>query len=145
LNEDSGSFVDGLFFRNDFDPATATRCSRLENEHVFEIIHLSFVAESLIVLWEQVGVWTDLKILSISSPLSLHVAPQVSLVTNVPSACKMIDFLKLIHVLEFAWPNQTGPEGIPGSTFAEPEAGCFECIDDAVVGVGRVVDPECQG
>jgi hypothetical protein len=109
LNQNSRTFVDALFFGNDSDStATARRCG-LEYVHVLVVVHLSFVAESLVVLREQISVGTNLEVLSVAPSLPLHISPQVALVTDVPSSSKMVNLLKLVHIFQFAGPDQTCP------------------------------------
>jgi hypothetical protein len=117
LHKVAWTLADGLLFGDDSDTSTTTGGCWLENIHFLEVVHFSFVAESFVVLWEQICIRTYFKVFAISSSLTLDVSPEVAFVTNVPCSSKMIYLLILIHILEFTWSNQASPQGIPGTAF----------------------------
>ena len=143
-NQISTPFIDFLLFANDSDSFSTTWARRLKDVHVFIIVQLSVIAPSLIVFWKEVSVWAYLEVFPMSPPLPLHIPPQVALVSNVPRPSEVIDLLKRVHVLEFAWSYQACPQTVPCRAIAQSKASKFESIYHTVVGVGRVIDPESQ-
>ena len=79
-----------------------------------------------------------------SPSLSLHIPPQVALVSNIPGSSEVIDLLKRVHVLEFAGSYKACPQTVPCRTIAQSKASELESINHTVVGVCRVIDPESQ-
>ena len=93
-----------LFLTYNPDTSSTTGTCWFHDVHVLVITHLSFIAPTLVVFWEQVSRRADLEVFSVPSPLALHVSPEVTFVTNVPGTSKMIQFLMRVHVLQLAWP-----------------------------------------
>jgi len=59
---------------------------------------------------------------------------------HVPSTCKMVYFLKLIHKFKFGRPNKASPKTIPTSSFRETESSGFNGIDYTIIGMGRAIN-----
>jgi hypothetical protein len=79
-----------------------------------------------------------------SSPLSLDIPPKVAFMANVPGPCKMINLLKLIHVPKLPRPNKPGPKAVPRSTVSESETSEFKCVNNAIIGMSRIIYSERQ-
>jgi len=79
-----------------------------------------------------------------STPLTLNISPKISFMTNVPGSCKMINLLKLIHVPKLTRTNQSGPKAVPRSTVSQSETSEFEGIDNAIIGMGRIINSKRQ-
>jgi len=134
-----------LLFANNSDASATTWPSRFHDIHILVITHFSLIAPSFVVFRKEIGCWANLKVFTMSPSLSLHVSPQVALVTNVPSSCKMVQFLKLIHVFELWWSYQTCPKAVPSCSIAKSEACKFKCIHNTIISMCRIVDFESQG
>jgi hypothetical protein len=142
-NQIAGALVDLLLFADDPYPFPATRAGWLEDVHVFEIVQLPFVAPPLVVFGEDVGRRAYFEVSTVPPPLPLSIPPQVTFVPNVPSPSEMINLLKRIHVLKLARPYQPSPQAVPSTAIAKSEACDFKSIDNAIVCVSRIIDPEC--
>ena len=80
-----------------------------------------------------------------STPLPLHISPQITFMSDVPSASEMINFLILVHVFQFRWSNQASPKAVPCTTFTDSKARYLKGIHHAVIGVCRIINLEGQG
>ena len=100
-NQVATAFIDLLLFAYNSDAFSATGASRFENVHVFVVVEFPLIAPTLVVFGEKVGIWTYLEIFAMSPSLSLYVPPQVTLMSDVPGSCEVVDFLKRVHILEF--------------------------------------------
>jgi hypothetical protein len=125
-----------LFFANDSDASPAARGSWFHNVHIFVVVQLSLVAPTFVVLGEKICGWSYFKVFSVSAALTLNITPQIAFVANIPCSSKVVDFLELVHVLEFTGTDEACPKAVPGCSVTESEASEFECVDNAVVGVG---------
>ena len=139
LNQIPWSFIHILLFTNYSDSTTATSSCWFHNIHISEVVYLTLLVESLIVLREQVCGWTYFEIFTVSSSLTLYITPQITFMTHVPSTCKMVDLLVLVHIFQLRWTDQTCPEAVPATSFWEPESSCFEGVYDTVISMGWII------
>ena len=103
------------------------------------VVELSFLLPSLVVLREDVCRWADLEFFAVPPPLPLDIPPHVRFAAQTPGPGEVVDLLVRVHVLELRWPDQGGPQAIPGGGAIplghDMEPCSLESIDDAIVGV----------
>ena len=87
------ALIDVLFLANDSDSFSTTRCNRLHNVHVLEVVHLSVDAPALKVFWHNVGGRTDVEGLAVQPSHTLHIPPHIVFSTDRPRASKVVDVL----------------------------------------------------
>ena len=135
-----------IFLADDLDAPATAGASRLEDIHIFKVIHLPLVNPSLIVLREDVGRRAQFKVFTVLPPLSLNVTPEVRFGADLPGSGEVVDLLLFVHVFELGWPDQGGPQHVPrdGPVTAcyEVEASGLHRVDHAVIGVCLVADAE---
>ena len=138
--------VNLVFLPYNLDSPSTTGGRRLQNIHVFEIVHLSVVHPPLVVLRENVCCRSYFEIPSVLPPLFLHISPHVGFRAKTPSIWEMIDFLIWVHMLQLAWSNESWPHTVPRhwsiSRSNQMESSSFQCIDDTVVNVS-LANSEC--
>ena len=81
------------------DASAAAGCSRLEDIHVFVVVHLPVILESLVVLREDVRQRTEFEVLAVFPPLALDIPPEIGLAPDAPGSWEVIDLLELVHIL----------------------------------------------
>jgi hypothetical protein len=86
-------FLDFLLFANDPDASTTAASRWLHDVHVTEVTQLTVLNETLVVLWENVSGWCNIKISAVMAFHALDVSPQVVLATDAPRACEVVDLL----------------------------------------------------
>lgn len=69
------ALIDSIFLPNDLDASSTTCCSWLQNIHVLEIIHLTVIHPTLVVLWENISWRAQLELFAVFPPLLLHIPP----------------------------------------------------------------------
>ena len=94
------SFRYGVLLTNDLDASAATCSGGFQNIHVFEVIHLTVVLESLVVFREDVSQRADFEVFAMLSSLLLDIPPQVGLGSETPRTGKVVDFLIFVHASE---------------------------------------------
>ena len=136
------SLLDLLRFTHNSDTSAATGCAWLHYVHVFEVAHFSVDQPSLVVLWEYVGRWADVKRLAMKTFHTLHIPPHVVLPSNCPWASKVINVLLTVHVFQSALLEETCPDHVPAWTSHVFETCHLQRVDHTVVGVRTIGDFE---
>ena len=67
---------------------------------MFEVCSLSINVPSLIILWENIGGWRNIKKFAIKPTTSLHVTPHQIFAAEAPTARKMINVLVLVGFID---------------------------------------------
>lgn len=80
---------------------------------MLKVRHFSVIQPPLVVIWQNIRGWTDVKVFALLSTLALTVAPEIGLAAKTPGTYKVIDLLELIHALESTLPNEACPETVP--------------------------------
>ena len=68
-----------VLLADDLDATAARGTCWLEDKHVFVVVHLAIINESLVILRKDVGLRTDVELLAMLSALLLDVSPEVGL------------------------------------------------------------------
>ncbi len=67
---------------------------------MFEVCHLSIDVPSLIVLWENIGGWRNIKKFAVKPTTSLHVTPHKIFAAEAPTASEMVSVLVLVCFID---------------------------------------------
>jgi len=110
------SFVNILLFANDFDASSTTGSGRLHNVHVLVPLYFSLSTPPFVVLRENVCGGADVVVLAVVPLHAENVSPQVVLSAKLPAPREMVYFLVLAYKFKLAWPNNAGPQHVPGGT-----------------------------
>ena len=75
---------------------------------------------------------------------SLHVTPHVVLATDGPRASEVVNMLLVIEIAQTALSEQASPDDIPSWSLDVAEACHLESIDDTIVSMRCLTDPEAR-
>ena len=127
-----------LCFADHTDATATARRARLHDVHVLEVTDLSVDLPPLVILREDVSGWADVEGFTMKSLHSLHISPHIVLSTDGPRACKMVNFLLWIQVLQSTLLEQACPDHVPARARDVSEASHLEGVDNAVVSVSAL-------
>lgn len=105
--------VNILFLADNLDPASTARRRRFHNVHILEVADFALENEPFIVLGEYVGRGSDVESLAIQATHALYVAPHLIFATDAPRACKMVDLLLTVEILDATLFEEPGPTDVP--------------------------------
>ena len=142
------SFLHIIFLTYNFDSASATWSSWLKDVQISKVVHLSIILPSLIVIRKYICWRAYLIVLTSFTSLLLNISPEICLASDTPCSSEMIDFLILIHILKFWWPDQCGPQTVPWcrpvACSHEMKTCSLQCINNTVISVSVRTDSKCQ-
>jgi hypothetical protein len=106
-------FLDVLLLSNYPDAPTTAASRWLHDVHVTEVTQLTVLDKTLVVLWENVSGWCNIKISAVMAFHALDVSPQVVLATYAPRACEVVDLLITVQVLYATLLEEARPADVP--------------------------------
>jgi hypothetical protein len=134
-NEDILFVLYSRVLRDHFDASTTCLVGWFHDPKLVLIGSLTSHLKSIIICGEDVCIGDKIVCLWETSSLFVEIFPHIVFSSKVPTAWKMVDFLKFIHILKSPQVCPTDIEiNIPFSVFLVlDKAIVFKCIDDAFV------------
>lgn len=127
------SFLDALFFSNNFNSSAATWCCWFHDIHMLKVVDFTVYLPPFIVFRKDVCCGCDVKRLSVETSHSLNVSPHLIFSADTPWACKMIDFLVAVKIFYSSLFKKTRPANIPIRVLNVFESSHFQRVDYAVI------------